>query len=97
MPPSRPAKGAQGKVAIANVVSRIPLAFKNIRVGLLIGIDGGVPLPPRKDARLGDVVVGAPEPRLALVQCDLVKQTTHDFEVMRTLNKPRGLLLRVVD
>jgi nucleoside phosphorylase len=92
-----PAKGAQGKVAIADVVSRIPLAFKNIRVGLLVGIGGGVPRPPRKDVRLGDVVVGAPESGPAVVQYDLGKQTTHDIEVVRTLNKPPGLLLRVVD
>jgi nucleoside phosphorylase len=92
-----PAKGAQGKVAIADVVGRIPLAFKNIRVGLLVGIGGGVPRPPRKDVRLGDVVVGAPESGPAVVQYDLGKQTTHEVEVMRTLNKPPGSLLRVVD
>lgn len=84
-------------IRIADDVSRIPLAFKNTRVGLLVGIGGGFPRPARKDVRLGDVVVGAPESGPAVVQYDLGKQTTHDVEVMRTLNKPPGRLLRVVD
>ncbi|KAH0553377.1 hypothetical protein GP486_006553 [Trichoglossum hirsutum] len=92
-----PPKGAHGKVAIADVVSRIHLTFKNIRVGLLVGIGGGVPHLPRHDVRLGDVVVGAPEVGPAVVQYDLGKQLPNDIEVTQTLNKPPPLLLRAVD
>jgi nucleoside phosphorylase len=92
-----PPKGGQGKVVIADVVGRIRLTFKNIGVGLLVGIGGGVPHLPEKDVRLGDVVVGAPEAGPAVVQYDLGKQLTNDIEVTRTLNKPPALLLRVVD
>jgi nucleoside phosphorylase len=92
-----PPKGGQGKAVIADVVGRIRLTFKNIRVGLLVGIGGGVPRLPKKDVRLGDVVVGAPEAGPAVVQYDLGKQLTNDIEVTRTLNKPPALLLRVVN
>ncbi|KAK6523036.1 SH3 and multiple ankyrin repeat domains protein 2 [Arthrobotrys megalospora] len=92
-----PAKGAQGKASISSVVTRIPLTFKNIRVGLLVGIGGGVPYPDDADVRLGDVVVGAPEYGPAIVQYDLGRQYTHETTVERTLNKPPDLILRVVD
>ncbi|KAH8590405.1 nucleoside phosphorylase domain-containing protein [Bisporella sp. PMI_857] len=91
-----PPRGAQGKVAIADVVSRIRLTFRNIRVGLLVGIGGGVPYP-KHDVRLGDVVVGAPEVGPAVVQYDLGKQLPDRIEVTRTLNKPPALLLKVVN
>ncbi|KAF7510001.1 hypothetical protein GJ744_007315 [Endocarpon pusillum] len=92
-----PARGAQGKVAIADVVGSIPLTFTNMTVGLLVGIGGGVPHLPKMDVRLGDVVVGAPEVGPAVVQYDLGKQLADDFEVTRTLNKPPAQLLKVVN
>jgi nucleoside phosphorylase len=92
-----PPRGSQGKAAIADVVGRIYLTFKNVRVGLLVGIGGGVPHLPMKDVRLGDVVVGAPEVGPAVIQYDLGKQLPKGIEVTRTINKPPALLLRVVD
>lgn len=92
-----PARGAQGKVAIADVVGSIHWTFKNMTIGLLVGIGGGVPHLPKHDVRLGDVVIGAPEVGPAVVQYDLGKETTTGFEVTRTLNKPPPLLLRVAD
>ncbi|KAF3233283.1 Ankyrin Repeat [Orbilia oligospora] len=65
-----PPIGEQGKVAISTVVNQIRLSFKNVRVGLLVGIGGGVPKHDH-DVRLGDVVVGAPEYGPAVVQYDL--------------------------
>jgi nucleoside phosphorylase len=92
-----PPRGAQGKVVIADFVGRIRLTFKNIQVGLLVGIGGGVPHLPEKDVRLGDVVVGAPETGPAVVQYDLGKQLADGIKVDRSLNRPPPLLLRVVD
>ncbi|KAK6360966.1 SH3 and multiple ankyrin repeat domains protein 2 [Orbilia blumenaviensis] len=91
-----PPIGQQGKVAIANVVGRIPYTFKNVKMGLLVGIGGGVPRP-NHDVRLGDVVVGAPEYGPAVVQYDLGKMTAEGtIEVTRSLNKPPAQLLNVV-
>ena len=92
-----PARGAQGKVAIADVVGSIHWTFRNMTIGLLVGIGGGVPHLPKQDVRLGDVVIGAPEVGPAVVQYDLGKETTAGFEVTRTLNKPPALLLQVVN
>lgn len=92
-----PARGAQGKVAIADVVGCIHLTFRNMAVGLLVGIGGGVPHLPKMDVRLGDVVVGAPEVGPAIIQYDLGKQLADGFEVTRTLNKPPAQLLKVVN
>ncbi|KAK6339194.1 SH3 and multiple ankyrin repeat domains protein 2 [Orbilia javanica] len=47
-----PARGEQGKVAISTVVNQIRLSFKNVRIGLLVGIGGGVP-KSNHDVRLG--------------------------------------------
>ncbi|KAK6502809.1 SH3 and multiple ankyrin repeat domains protein 2 [Arthrobotrys musiformis] len=62
-----PTIGEQGKVAICTVVNQIRLSFKNVKIGLLVGIGGGVPRPGH-DVRLGDVVVGAPEYGPAVVE-----------------------------
>ena len=92
-----PPRGGQGKAVIADIVGRIRLTFKNIGVGLLVGVGGGVPHLPKDDVRLGDVVVAAPEAGPAVVQYDLGKQLINEVSVTRTLNKPPALLLRVVD
>ncbi|EXJ91798.1 hypothetical protein A1O3_00348 [Capronia epimyces CBS 606.96] len=92
-----PARGAHGKVAMADVVGSIHWTFRNMILGLLVGIGGGVPHFPLHDVRLGDVVIGAPEVGPAVVQYDLGKETTMGFEVTRTLNKPPALLLKVVN
>jgi len=86
-----PARGAQGKVVIVDVVGCIRWTFRNMKLGLLVGIGGGVPHLPKQDVRLGDVVVGAPEVGPAVVQYDLGKELTTGFEVTRTLNKPPSL------
>jgi len=59
---------------IADVVSRIRLSFNNIWVGLLVRIGGRAPHLLKKDLRLEDVVVGAPEVSPAVTQHDLGKQ-----------------------
>ncbi|KAF3082586.1 Ankyrin Repeat [Orbilia oligospora] len=92
-----PPIGKQGKVAISTVVNQIRLSFKNIRIGLLVGIGGGVPKHDH-DVRLGDVVVGAPESGPAVVQYDLGKWNTKGIiEVTRSLGKPPRLLQNVVN
>lgn len=51
--------GEYGTAAAATVATNIQNSFLNIRIGLLVGIGGGVP-SERHDIRLGDVVVSAP-------------------------------------
>lgn len=50
--------GEYGTACAANVATNMLSSFPNIRIGLLVGIGGGVPSTSH-DTRLGDVVVSA--------------------------------------
>jgi hypothetical protein len=57
--------GEYGIASAARVAEEMQHAFPNIRIGLMVGIGGGV--PTRHDIRLGDVVVSIP--LNGLVEC----------------------------
>ncbi|KAI1264390.1 hypothetical protein F5Y18DRAFT_417729 [Xylariaceae sp. FL1019] len=48
-----------GLVSAATVARDMSQSFPNVRIGLMVGIGGGVP-SPRHDIRLGDIVVSSP-------------------------------------
>ncbi|THX37115.1 purine and uridine phosphorylase [Aureobasidium pullulans] len=52
--------GEYGVGSAANVVTNLLRSFKNVRVGLMVGIGGGAPTS-KNDIRLGDVVVSSPK------------------------------------
>ncbi|KAL3465617.1 ankyrin repeat-containing domain protein [Aspergillus heterothallicus] len=52
-------KGGQGTTSATAVARDMVHSFPNIRVGLMVGIGGGV--PTKHDIRLGDVIVSMPE------------------------------------
>lgn len=66
-----------GIINAANVATNIKRTFPAIRVGLMVGIGGGV--PSKADIRLGDVVVGT-----RVMQVDLGKIIHGDQELERT-------------
>ncbi|CAG8385321.1 unnamed protein product [Penicillium salamii] len=51
--------GEYGTASAASVATNMLASFPNIRIGLMVGIGGGVPSASH-DIRLGDVVVSAP-------------------------------------
>lgn len=51
--------GIYGESSAATVAAHMQHSFPNVRIGLMVGIGGGVP-SKRHDIRLGDIVVGAP-------------------------------------
>lgn len=51
--------GEYGTASVATVATNMLNTFHNIRIGLMVGIGGGVP-SERHDVRLGDIVVSAP-------------------------------------
>jgi nucleoside phosphorylase len=70
--------------------------FESIRVGLTVGIGGGVPSAER-DIRLGDVVVSKPGGMFGgVVQYDRGKTVKGKFERTGSLNKPPQVLLSAV-
>ncbi|KAJ5736326.1 uncharacterized protein N7483_001451 [Penicillium malachiteum] len=87
-------KGIYGKVSATSVVAHTKSNFPNIRLGLMVGIGGGVP-GTSNDIRLGDVVVAQPTGQYSgVIQNDYGKtiQGGH-LELTGSLNKPPKFLL----
>ncbi|KAK2052731.1 hypothetical protein LY76DRAFT_609656 [Colletotrichum caudatum] len=88
--------GQYGTNSAAVVANNMRWSFPSMRVGLMVGIGGGV--PGKVDIRLGDVVVSNPTgDSSGVVQYDFGK-AVHDgrFERIGTLNKPPQSVLTAV-
>ncbi|KAF4816976.1 Ankyrin-1 [Colletotrichum siamense] len=92
-------KGQMGTVSAATVATRMVSTFPSIKIGLLVGIGGGVP----PTVRLGDVVVSTPTTNSpGVVQWDFGKTRSTDngkateFERIGALNKPPTCLLTAI-
>ncbi|KAL2810862.1 hypothetical protein BDW59DRAFT_168089, partial [Aspergillus cavernicola] len=81
--------GEYGTAAAAMVATNMQNSFPNVRIGLLVGIGGGVP-SERHDVRLGDVVVSAPrDGKGGVFQYDFGKTMQgRSFQHTRFLNQP---------
>lgn len=67
-------EGVYGLASAAATAIRMTSTLPSIRVGLLVGIGGGIPRPDDDDIRLGDVVVSKPDGTTGgILQYDLVK------------------------
>jgi nucleoside phosphorylase len=89
-----------GPTAAATAVSQMLSTFKSVRIGLMVGIGGGIPnLESGHDIRLGDIVVSKPEGTLGGVkQYDFGKTTAGGiFEPQGTLSPPPRVLLNAVN
>ncbi|KAJ8106492.1 hypothetical protein OPT61_g9498 [Boeremia exigua] len=89
--------GEYGTVSAARVANDMLYSFPNVRVGLLVGIGGGAPTPKR-DIRLGDVVVSAPcNGTGGVLQYDFGKTIQEQkFKTTGYLNQPPVLLRTAV-
>ncbi|KAI1847677.1 hypothetical protein JX265_013937 [Neoarthrinium moseri] len=87
-------EGAIGTTSAATVAKDMVHVFPAIRVGLMVGIGGGVP----PTVRLGDVVVSVPDAQYpGVVQWDMGKaEQGGKFRRTGALNKPPALLLTAV-
>lgn len=81
--------GEYGTVAAASVATNMLSSFPNVRLGLMVGIGGGVP-SEKHDIRLGDVVVSAPrDGEGGVFQYDFGKTIQgQGFQHTRFLNQP---------
>ncbi|KAI3204235.1 hypothetical protein CBS147311_3910 [Penicillium roqueforti] len=85
--------GEYGTASAASVATNMLSSFHNIRIGLMVGIGGGVP-SENHDIRLGDVVVSASRgSESGVFQYDFGK-SIHDqsFQQARFLNQPPAIL-----
>ncbi|KAL0780932.1 hypothetical protein CaCOL14_002267 [Colletotrichum acutatum] len=88
--------GEYGTVKAAVVANNMHSSFPSIRIGLMVGIGGGV--PGTVDIRLGDVVVSNPtRDSPGVVQYDFGKAINNGrFEGIGSLNKPPTFVLAAV-
>ncbi|KAI0154632.1 ankyrin repeat-containing domain protein [Xylariaceae sp. FL1272] len=83
-----------GLVSAATVARDMSHSFPNVRIGLMVGIGGGVP-SPHHDIRLGDIVVGSPVYGTGgVLQYDYGKAIQgEEFATTGHLNQPPQLFL----
>ncbi|KAJ2980760.1 hypothetical protein NQ176_g2447 [Zarea fungicola] len=86
--------GQPGTVTAAITACELVRDFPNIRVGLMVGIGGGVP-SSRHDIRLGDVVISKPENgHSGVLQYDFGKSLQDQpFKTTGSLAPPPSILL----
>lgn len=86
-----------GLVNAANVAKDLVRSFPNVRIGLMVGIGGGV--PTKHDIRLGDVVVSSTVyEKGAVIQYDFGKTVQNQgFIATGFLNKPPTFLMTAVN
>ncbi|KAJ5364898.1 uncharacterized protein N7496_010611 [Penicillium cataractarum] len=89
--------GEYGTASAANVATNMLSSFQNIRIGLMVGIGGGVP-SESNDIRLGDIVVSAPRgTESGVFQYDFGKSIQgRSFQHTRFLNQPPTILRTAV-
>jgi nucleoside phosphorylase len=90
--------GVYGTTSAAIVAKEMLLTFQSIRIGLMVGIGGGVPHLPAYDIRLGDVVVSVPTiTNGGIIQYDLGRTVQGGrFHRVGSLNGPPQALLTAV-
>jgi nucleoside phosphorylase len=86
--------GVYGTTSAAVVAAQMLSSFEHIKIGLMVGIGGGVPSKER-DIRLGDVVVSKPGKTFGgVIQYDYGKTMEKGrFVQTGSLNKPPPILL----
>lgn len=89
--------GEYGTQSAAAVARDMMHSFHNVRIGLMVGIAGGVP-SSRHDIRLGDIVVSAPrDGKGGVFQYDFGKERQDQaFQSTGFLNQPPPLLRTAV-
>ncbi|KAH7148140.1 hypothetical protein DER46DRAFT_651274 [Fusarium sp. MPI-SDFR-AT-0072] len=91
--------GVYGTTSAATTASNLIHSLPHIRIGLLVGIGGGIARPDEgQDIRLGDIVVSQPDGTTGgVVQYDLGKATANGgWERKGSLDKPPLVLLHAL-
>ncbi|WXC53981.1 hypothetical protein QX201_013625 [Fusarium graminearum] len=91
--------GVYGTTSAATTASNLIHSLPHIRIGLLVGIGGGIARPDEgQDIRLGDIIVSQPDGIIGgVVQYDLGKaKTGGGWERKGSLDKPPPVLLHAL-
>jgi nucleoside phosphorylase len=86
--------GAYGNTSATTVAIQLLSSFRAVRIGLIVGIGGGVP-SSNADIRLGDIVVSQPSDTSGgVIQYDLGRALSGgQFKRTGILNRPLKVLL----
>lgn len=89
--------GIAGLTSAATIAVQMRSSFKRIRIGLMVGIGGGVPSHDH-DIRLGDIVVSKPSGTSGgVIQYDFGKTVQYGrFTRTGSLNRPPDMLLTAI-
>lgn len=90
--------GVHGTTAATTTALNLLMSLPAIKIGLLVGIGGGIARHDDQDVRLGDVVVSQPEGTIGgVVQYDLGKAGPNgQWELKGVLSKPPLVLLHAL-
>lgn len=90
-------KGEYGIASASTVATQMLHSFKNVRIGLMVGIGGGAP-NSKHDIRLGDIVVSTPYNKEGgVLQYTFGKaEQGREFKITKHLNQPPGVLRTAV-
>jgi nucleoside phosphorylase len=89
--------GEYGTCSAASAATHMLNTFRNVRIGLMVGVGGGAP-SERHDIRLGDIVVSAPRNgQGGVFQYDFGKSIQNQsFQHTRFLNQPPTVIRTAV-
>jgi nucleoside phosphorylase len=93
------AAGVYGTTSAATTASSLLASLPQIRIGLLVGIGGGISRPDNgRDIRLGDIVVSQPDGQTGgVIQYDVGKEKPNQkWERKGFLNMPPQVLLQAL-
>ena len=91
-------EGQYGISSATGVAKSLQHSFRNVRIGLMVGIGGGAP-SAKNDIRLGDVVVSAPRDGTGgVLQYNFGKTVQEQrFQMTGHLNQPPAVLLAALN
>ncbi|KAL2845049.1 nucleoside phosphorylase domain-containing protein [Aspergillus pseudoustus] len=85
-----------GPVNAAQCAAYMSYVFPNIRIAFTVGIGGGIPNPPARDIRLGDIAVGVPRGNQpAVFLYDTGKYEQGGFVPNGTANNPPSICINI--
>ncbi|KAE8361663.1 hypothetical protein BDV27DRAFT_166730 [Aspergillus caelatus] len=83
-----------GTVSAAQCAATVSQQFPNVRFAMMVGIGAGIPNPPSRDIRLGDITVSIPKDNHpGVIQYDFGKYEVDGFVLKGSLNKPPSILI----
>ncbi|GKZ36948.1 hypothetical protein AbraIFM66950_008214, partial [Aspergillus brasiliensis] len=84
----------KGTVKAAHCAATVRQQFTNVEYAFMVGTGAGIPCPPKRDIRLGDIAIGIPgDNHPGIVEYDFLKYEQNRFVLKGCANKPPSILI----